>query len=351
MRIKLKGINTVRAKLADGSTGVYYYHRRSGKRLSGEPGSPEFIKSLGQAVEQYRQRGKDDLSALIRLYENSSDFKKLADSTKSVARIIHKRIEREYGTLTKAALQERDIDGKSRVRIHFLRWHDDLVDDGARGADNTLSHLQRILTWAEYRGEIGFNPLASFKRAYASNRADMIWLPEHIERFAEAASLEIRACLMLALHTGQRKSDLIKLTWKSFDGRGIELRQGKGRGKRKLYIPCTAALRQFLNEHPKRGPLILTSPTGLAWSKSNLRDRWNETASRAKIDDLHFHDLRGTAVTMLAEAGCTTPEIAAITGHSMKTVDTILDRYLSRTKALAINAIAKLDRYQGQDVP
>jgi hypothetical protein len=29
-----------------------------------------------------------------------------------------------------------------------------------------------------------------------------------------------------------------------------------------------------------------------------------------RITDLHFHDLRGTAITMLAEAGCTVPEIA-----------------------------------------
>jgi hypothetical protein len=47
---------------------------------------------------------------------------------------------------------------------------------------------------------------------------------------------------------------------------------------------------------------------------------------------------------MLAEAGCTIPEIAAITGHSLKTVTHILETYLSRTRALADAAIVKLDR-------
>ena len=52
-----------------------------------------------------------------------------------------------------------------------------------------------------------------------------------------------------------------------------------------------------------------------------------EAASKdAGITDLHFHDLRGTAVTLLAEAGCTTPQIAAITGHSLETVTKILDK-------------------------
>jgi len=64
---------------------------------------------------------------------------------------------------------------------------------------------------------------------------------------------------------------------------------------------------------------------------------------KAKITDLHFHDLRGTAVTMLAEAGCSNAEIAAITGHSMQHVETILTKYVSLTKDLAQSAMAKLE--------
>ena len=48
--------------------------------------------------------------------------------------------------------------------------------------------------------------------------------------------------------------------------------------------------------------------------------------------ELHFHDLRGTAVTLLSEAGCTPQQIATITGHSLKTVHRILER-ISRGRA------------------
>jgi hypothetical protein len=37
--------------------------------------------------------------------------------------------------------------------------------------------------------------------------------------------------------------------------------------------------------------------------------------SARKVTDLQFHDHRGTAVTMLTKAGCTTPQIASINGH------------------------------------
>jgi hypothetical protein len=49
-------------------------------------------------------------------------------------------------------------------------------------------------------------------------------------------------------------------------------------------------------------------------------------------------------VTRLALAGCTEPEIATITGHSLSGVRSILDRhYLHRDVALAESAIRKLE--------
>jgi hypothetical protein len=47
---------------------------------------------------------------------------------------------------------------------------------------------------------------------------------------------------------------------------------------------------------------------------------------------------------MLAEAGCTVPEIVAITGHSLRRAQEILDRYLARTSKLAESAIAKFEK-------
>jgi hypothetical protein len=49
-------------------------------------------------------------------------------------------------------------------------------------------------------------------------------------------------------------------------------------------------------------------------------------------------------VTRLAEAECSHAEIAAITGHSMRDVGAILDKYLARTDKIALSAIAKLER-------
>ena len=57
-----------------------------------------------------------------------------------------------------------------------------------------------------------------------------------------------------------------------------------------------------------------------------------------------FHVLRGTAVTRLALAECTIPEISSITGHSLRDAQSILDaHYLGGRLELAEAAMAKLE--------
>lgn len=58
-------------------------------------------------------------------------------------------------------------------------------------------------------------------------------------------------------------------------------------------------------------------------------------------------DLRDTAVTWLALAGCTVPEIAAVTGHSLQSITSVLEHYLARHPELADHAIAKLVEWHG----
>ncbi len=88
---------------------------------------------------------------------------------------------------------------------------------------------------------------------------------------------------------------------------------------------------------------MLTTKTGLPFKKRYFADQWEETCKVAGIDGLHFHDIRGTTVTMLAEAGCTLPEIVSITGHTLRRAQDILDKYLARTNKLAESAIAKFE--------
>jgi integrase len=70
--------------------------------------------------------------------------------------------------------------------------------------------------------------------------------------------------------------------------------------------------------------------------------------AKSGVKGLRFHDLRGTAVTRLALAGCKVPEIAAITGHSLRDVEAILEKhYLGGRVELAESAVLKLEMAYG----
>ena len=337
VRGRFAGVNTVRKRLRDGSVAVYHYHRATGQRLVGEPGSAAFVTAFA-AAEQSRAQGADGrLSSLIRDYLQSPEFQLRAASTQTEYRRMLTRIEARFGDMPLLVLDD------PRVRRHFLAWRAKVAkESGPREADNRLTILSTLLSWGRENGIIAANHVLGFKRLHKSDRSEKIWLYEHITPFMDAASVELQRALILALHTGQRQGDLLKLRWSNYEVGHISFRQGKT--GRQVSIPCTKALKQMLDGLPRTSEFILTTTTGKPWTARYFKRRWAETSEKAGIVDLHFHDLRGTAVTMLAEAGATTPQIASITGHSLKTVTGILDHYLARTKTLANEAMALFEK-------
>jgi hypothetical protein len=97
---------------------------------------------------------------------------------------------------------------------------------------------------------------------------------------------------------------------------------------------------------------ILTTQAGLTWTPDGFGASWRKATPKAGINGLTFHDLRGTAVLRLALASCTVPEIATITGHSIRDVQSIFDsNYFHRDVALAESGISKLGRFVNRSQP
>jgi integrase len=196
------------------------------------------------------------------------------------------------------------------------------------------------------RGIIAANPCErGGRRLYRASRNEKIWTDDDERRFLERAPVHLRLALLLGLWTGQRQGDLLRLPWSAYDGTTIQLLQSKTGAR--ISIPVGEPLQVALHEaaKTKHSPIILTSTDLKPWTSDGFRTSWRKACRKAGIVGVTFHDLRGTAVTRLALAGCTEPEIATITGHSLRDVRSILDaHYLHRDPALAENAIRKLER-------
>jgi len=341
MRVRLKHVKRVSKHLADGPPGTYYCDRRTGLRIEGKPGSPEFLENYEKAARP--PRGLDDgtLDGLIIRYRSTRKFQKLSPRTRVDYEKQLSKIENAFGNAPLGALNDR------RIRSDIMKWRDQLAQRSDRQADYAVAVLRIVLNLGVEIGALLTNNAVGIENLYQSDRAENIWLPDQVARFASFASTEIQLALLMALHTGQRQGDLLSLTWSAYDGKAITLRQSKsrrdGKGGRRVYIPCTSALKTTLDNLPKRALTILSNSRGRAWTQDGFRTSWWKTSRKAGIVDLTFHDLRGTAVTMLSEAGCTPQEIAAITGHTLRQANTILDNYLARTRPLAEAAIIKFE--------
>jgi integrase len=141
---------------------------------------------------------------------------------------------------------------------------------------------------------------------------------------------------------------VLRLGWTQYDGASVRLRQSKT-GKL-IAVPAVAELRQTLDTAPRTAAtMVVSETTGRPYSEGNFTHLFREVADAAKLPGaLQFRDLRRTAVVFLAEAGCSVPEIAAITGHSLRTATQILETYLPRNTTMARNAITRLEAHRAR---
>lgn len=335
MRVVLKGINKSMVRLANGERVTYYYAWRGGPRLVGEPGMPEFAASYFAAIQSRREPDRASFQSIIVGYKASQDFLGLSPRSQSDYLKQIKKIEAKFGDLPIAALED------ARVTREFLEWRDGMAGS-PRQADYAWTILMRLCSWARARGLTLYRPPERVDRLYHADRSEKIWEETHLAALLAVASEPLQRACILALETGQRQGDLLTLPWSAYDGAWIRLRQSKT--DRRVNIPVTRRLRAILDNSKRTSTQILTNKRGLAWQQNAFRKAWGDACRKAKIVGLTFHDLRGTAVTRLAEAECSHAEIAAITGHSMRDVGAILDKYLARTDKIALSAIAKLER-------
>jgi integrase len=323
--------------LANGEWITYYYAWKGGPRLRGKPGTPEFIASYNEAAARKVAPSTGVILSLTQGYQSSQEF--LGLSLRSRADYVSKIkfIEKKFGDFPLSALSD------PRTRGIFLNWRDELALHSRRQADYAFVVLALILSWAMNRGLITNNPCSKAGRVYRASRKANVWSAADEQTFLEKAPSHLHLPLLLALWTGQRQGDLLQLPWASYDGSSIRLRQSKTGAR--VAIPVGAPLKAALDQTKRYGPLILTSTDRKSWTPDGFRSSWRKACVAAGIVGLTFHDLRGTAVTRLAVAGCTVAEIAAITGHGLRDVGAILDaHYLHRDPALAESAIKKLEK-------
>lgn len=343
MRVKpkpltLKGINRVKKRQADGSIKVHLYHRATGLRLDAD----NLAQSYANAEKAARSKGEGALTDLIRLFDSSSYFAGLSEDSRREYLWKLRRIEVKWGTVPEATFN--DADDADAFAADALAWHQALGKTSRRSADNLMSALCRVLSFAKEQRRIKFHPLPSFQRLYKSNRADKTWSDALQRQFINTARAAMATAMVLVRNTAMRAADIRKFPWNRYDGQRVQIRSQKT-GKL-VWIPATRELRAHLDGLTRTGALVMLTPSGKAYQKRYFNEHWREDADKVAAGGLNFHDNRGTAATLLCEAGATPQEVAEAMCWTVDRAQKMFEVYMSRRGILAANAIQKLEDHR-----
>jgi hypothetical protein len=119
--------------------------------------------------------------SLIRLFDGSSYFDGLADETRKEYPWKLKKIEEKWGSVPVAVFS--DPDAADDFAGDALEWHQELGKKSLRSADNLMSALCRVLSFAKQMRKIKHHPIPTFRRLYKSNRTNKVWSLELQQEF------------------------------------------------------------------------------------------------------------------------------------------------------------------------
>lgn len=212
---------------------------------------------------------------------------------------------------------------------HVEEFHASLVGM-ERKANLAVAVLSKMMTLAErwgYRGK-GTNPCDTLdrypekarERYLTADEIQILW--DELDKLDhDGENIYLTAAIRFALLTGCRKGEITNLEWNDvdLDGRTFRIRKHKtvgilGSVVKHLSEPAW----RLLSGLPRKSGSKLVFPGKRPGCKVHIDDGWDRIRAAAKLQDVHFHDLRHTFGTM---AGAANISLHIIAG-AMNQVDT-----------------------------
>ncbi|MER9316720.1 integrase [Mesorhizobium sp. M0659] len=275
--------------------------------MPGKPGDPEFIAAYKAAAATKAKPRQGALLSVMNEFQASSDLDDLAPRKQADYVKLIKVIGKKFGGFPLSGMSDR------RTHGIFMEWRDERAQASRRQADYGWQVLARILSWGHGRGLVSANPCEKGGRLYRGTRVANVWTAADEAAFYASAPAHLHLPLTLALWTGQRQGDLLRLTWQQYDGKVIRLQQSKT-GTR---VVRRRAAQGCARGAARQGRADTFEQRRRAMDLRWLSIIWRKACASAGVVGVTFNDIRGTAVTRLALVEASVPEIATITGHSL----------------------------------
>jgi integrase len=221
----------------------YYFRRTGGPRtaLPGQPGSEEFMTAYAAALANsappkplpMTRAPRDSFNWLIHSYYTTTEFKRLRASTKAVYRGAIERFASKYGALPVAKMRRQDVQAILST-----------MSATPAAANMTLKMIRVLMRRAFDLGLRETDPTLKLRKLSGGEWRS--WSDVEIAAFESRWPIGSRERLAFALHlyTGQRRSDVCRMTWRDITGPTISVVQQKTGAK--LTLPLHSELQRVL---------------------------------------------------------------------------------------------------------
>ncbi len=236
-----------------------------------------------------------------------------------------------FGDMLISKISFRHIEAYKKIRIDQVK---------PATINRELACLKHIFNIAIKLKVVDENPVKGIK-FYKEQQIEMKILDDdEMKQLVEAASDSLKPIIVIALNTGMRKGEILKLRWNDVDfiENYIFVKETKSGIPRK--VPMNNFVRDTLKSVKRIGDFLFYNPN----TKTHIRDiqtSFDTACKRSGLKGLRFHDLRHTAATQMVMAGIDLVTVKEILGHS--TIITTM-RYAHPTpenKRKAVNVLAK----------
>ena len=273
---------------------------------------------------------------LWRIYEESSDFKRLAEGTKGQYRDNWKQLAKVFERGIVSAIRPADVSRYLRIE----RAKAPVV------ANREVALLTNLMNVAVERGDIDRNPCKEVRRNRETPRTRLVEAKE-FEAFVAWALQQGKSAVVLvsmaefAALTGNRRVEFLQLHWPQVDTEVVRLNRAKQHGgqvKREL-VGISEALQEVLDRmkaldgYNPMGAVFRAPKTGNPYSEKGFKAMWNRlmvAAVNAKVIEQRFtfHDLRAHYTTYFKLRFGSLPELHA----DQKTTSAVYERSRSVTR-------------------
>lgn len=216
-------------------------------------------------------------------------------------------------------------DGKraSDAPIAAQKMIDDMLGHYAKATINrTLGTIKKALTLAYNQSLIPVDYGDKIKRLPENNQRHMYLSVDEVKAIADHASEQVRAAIWIALLTGCRRGEILKLQKQDIGTNSITIKQGNTKTLRERVCPIVPALRPWLEYIP------------LEINFEGLKTGFRRAREKAGRPEINFHDLRHSCASILINLGVPLEVIRDILGHTtVKTTERYAHLMIDRQAA------------------